>query len=66
MRMTTARCFGEAMKIAAHNRRKWPELLEKVRTICPHQDCSATDCQEVCKQWLRMQWRIQVAKEVKR
>lgn len=64
--MTIARCYGLALKIAEHDRRKWPSLLEEVTTQCKHTDCTANNCREVCKAWLRMQWRIQVTNETNR
>jgi len=63
--MTVSRCLGEAIAITARPRGEWPELIEKIQDKCTHTDCTATNCREVCKEWLRMQWRIQIFKKVK-
>lgn len=61
--MTIARCYGLAMKIALKDRREWPLLIEEISTECQYDDCTTKNCQQVCKEWLRMQWRIQIYKE---
>jgi len=64
--MTVAHCFSKALQIAQHNRRDWPLMVEKLPTECNNADCTTKNCREVCKTWLRMQWRIKVSKETKR
>lgn len=55
--MPVARCYELALKISQRPRGEWIELIKEVRTQCPHSDCTATNCQEVCRTWLRGQWR---------
>lgn len=59
-------CLGQALHIAKHDRREWAPLVEKLPTECNHADCSVKNCQQVCKTWLRMQWRIQVQREIRK
>lgn len=63
--MTISRCLDQALQIGRLPRREWAEQIEKISTVCPHSDCTKSNCQEVCRDWLRMQWRIQVRGEMR-
>jgi hypothetical protein len=55
--MPVARCYELALKISRRPRGEWIELIKEIRMQCPHSDCTANNCQEVCRTWLRAQWR---------
>ena len=62
--MTVSRCLlpfaREFVPDREEMRAKWRDLPE----TCPHDDCTATGCRQVCGEWAAMQFRIAGAREV--
>jgi hypothetical protein len=55
--MTISRCLHHAQRIASLPVGEWAAEVKKLPERCEHDDCSTRNCQGVCQDWLRMQFK---------
>lgn len=62
--MTVSRCLLPFAREFTPDRGVMRDRWRALPETCPHDDCTADSCRQVCGEWAAMQFRIIAAREV--